>query len=659
MNTKRSIFLTLIAIICVLGISNKSSAQDNIAIQEERAFQQAIALAEPSIVRIQTIGGLDQVGGQLLNTGPTTGVIVSEDGYILTSSFNFVGQPASTLVTLTDGRRFTAQIICKDDLKSLTLIKIEANKLPVIQITKNSEIEVGQWAIALGRTYDPESPNISIGIVSAKKRVWGKAIQVDAKISPTNYGGPILNVEGKMMGILVPLSPRSADVSAGVEWYDSGIGFAIPAEEAFAKLDSMKKGEILKPGLLGVTFYQNSKLGDDPPKIKQVRVGSPAKNSGLMQNDLILEVDGEKTPTFNSLKTVLTNRYANDTVSIRIQRDKETLNKKAKLVPELTAYEFAFMGVLPERSNSPEPQGVTIRYVFPDSPASKSGLKPGDRITQFNTDSVVDALQLSSLLELQKPDDVIEIKYSRNEKVASTKITLTQKHSKTPDELKVIALEPGINDDEKGPKLGHVNFELKEFNSKYWGIVPDLYNEANEYALVLWLHPSNNTMEAALLKQWKSICNQRNIILLAPKAKEISGWNSSDLEAVTEGIKHMKKEYSIDENRVVAMGYENGGNFTFESYFRERSSFQGVIAISGMPKVPILENSPEFPVQMLLVSGEKSKIHPILEKVYQRLVKMKFPASLISLPNQGESYPSDNQKLIETIGRWVDSLDRL
>ena len=77
----------------------------------------------------------------------------------------------------------------------------------------------------------PSQPNVSVGIVSALDRIWGKAIQTDAKISPNNYGGPLVDIAGRVLGVLVPMSPDGSGEVAGVEWYDSGIGFAVPLED--------------------------------------------------------------------------------------------------------------------------------------------------------------------------------------------------------------------------------------------------------------------------------------------------------------------------------------------------------------------------------------------------------------------------------------------
>ena len=107
---------------------------------------------------------------------------------------------------------------------------------------------VGQWAIAIGRTFAADQTNISVGVISALNRIWGKAIQTDAKVSPNNYGGALTDIRGRVYGVLAPLSPNNQNALAGTEWYDSGIGFAVPLEDIYARLDHLKSGKDLKPG---------------------------------------------------------------------------------------------------------------------------------------------------------------------------------------------------------------------------------------------------------------------------------------------------------------------------------------------------------------------------------------------------------------------------
>src|SRR5690606_23272656 len=103
--------------------------------------------------------------------GPTTGVIVSEDGYIISSSFNFVSKPSSIVVRMPDGRPAAAKVVATDHSKMLTLLKIDAKDLTPVQAAPKESIQVGQWSLALGRTYDNALPSVSVGIVSAKDRI--------------------------------------------------------------------------------------------------------------------------------------------------------------------------------------------------------------------------------------------------------------------------------------------------------------------------------------------------------------------------------------------------------------------------------------------------------------------------------------------------------
>ena len=132
--------------------------------QEEQAFRQAAARVAPSLVKIETVGGLDKVQQVLIGTGPTTGVMVDKEGLIISSAFNFISRPATILVTLPDGRRLPATQVATDHLRMLTLLKVVADNLTPPEVCPPSEFAVGQWALALGKSLD-EQPSVSLGIV--------------------------------------------------------------------------------------------------------------------------------------------------------------------------------------------------------------------------------------------------------------------------------------------------------------------------------------------------------------------------------------------------------------------------------------------------------------------------------------------------------------
>ena len=203
----------------LLGLATASTlvAQADLGQQEEAAFRAAVQRVAPAVVRIETVGGLEQVGKVLIGTGPTTGVVVSEDGYIVSSAFNFANKPSTILVGLPDGSRVSARMVATDHARMLVLLKVDVQEKLVVPVAApESEMSVGQWAIAVGRTFEGQQPNMSVGILSAVNRIYGKALQTDAKISPNNYGGALVDLRGRVLGVLSPLSASgNAKVSGG------------------------------------------------------------------------------------------------------------------------------------------------------------------------------------------------------------------------------------------------------------------------------------------------------------------------------------------------------------------------------------------------------------------------------------------------------------
>src|SRR5262245_37749638 len=164
-------FCILLSAFCLLP--SPILAQDDLALREEAAMKAAVQRIAPSVVRIETLGGLETIGNLLVGTGPTTGLIVSTDGYIVSSAFNFVNKPTQILVDLPDSTRLPAQVVARDDSRMIVLLKIPTagldpqRQLPVPTAAPVKEMQVGQWAIAVGRVFEGVQPNVSIGIISA------------------------------------------------------------------------------------------------------------------------------------------------------------------------------------------------------------------------------------------------------------------------------------------------------------------------------------------------------------------------------------------------------------------------------------------------------------------------------------------------------------
>ena len=290
-----------------------------------RAFRIAAEKIRPALVTIESYGGvgarLGEIGGiRKQGEGNTTGVMITPDGYILTSTFNFIQQPPVISVIPSDGKRRFARLLGRDDTRKICLLKVDdVDNMPVPEMADIDEIKVGQWAISLGVGYGDISPALSMGIVSAKNRIGGRAIQTDANISPANYGGPLIDIDGRMLGICVPLNPQSQAIGAGVEWYDSGIGFAIPLSRAEELLERLKNGERISPAFLGVQAMPNP--AGKGLWIERVVQDTPADEIGLERQDLILGVNGEEVADMLRLRQVLNRFESGEEIELTIIKD--------------------------------------------------------------------------------------------------------------------------------------------------------------------------------------------------------------------------------------------------------------------------------------------------------------------------------------------------
>jgi serine protease Do len=286
----------------------------------EPVLRAAIDKIAPSIVTVETFGGVrkvlaegrdpeagkppdepekkpegddDKLGplvqpGFLQAQGATTGLVLSADGWIAVSRFALNFDPPTVLVTLPDGRSFNAVRAGEDTSRGIALLKIDARDLSVPEHADPKTVRVGQWAFALGRTFGRGDPSVHIGIVSALGRLFGRAVQTDASTSPANYGGPLIDVDGRVLGICAPLSRGGRD--AGVELYDSGIGFATTLAGIEPLLERMKRGEVLHRGWLGIA-PENTELGPGA-RLASVLPGGPAAAAGLTVGERVVAVDG-------------------------------------------------------------------------------------------------------------------------------------------------------------------------------------------------------------------------------------------------------------------------------------------------------------------------------------------------------------------------------
>lgn len=273
-------------------------------------------------------------GTEKKEVGGGSGFIVSEDGYIVTNKHVVDQDNVEYTVFTNSGDEYKAEVMAKDSLNDIAVIKIEASGLPYLDFADSDNLQVGQSVIAIGNPLLEFNNSVSVGIVSGLSRDitassrFGKSehlegiIQTDAAINPGNSGGPLLNLDGKVIGVNVAMA--SAE----------NIGFALPSNLVKSVVDSvLENGRIVRP-FLGIRYIpiteklkEANKLSVDygvlvirGESIEDLAVvpGSSADKADIVENDIILEVDGKKLENGVSLARTIAEKSVGDTVQLKV-----------------------------------------------------------------------------------------------------------------------------------------------------------------------------------------------------------------------------------------------------------------------------------------------------------------------------------------------------
>ncbi len=253
--------------------------------------------------------------------GPVSGTIVEADGWIATTYFNVQGDLKSVEVTLPDGAIHPAKVMGWDAGADMALLKIEATGLPTLPPADSAELRTGDLVIAVGR--DPEGRGVTgnQGILSAGGRHKGRTVQLDARLNYGNVGGPLVDLEGRLVGMTCKVTVSQA----GNMGQNSGVSFALLSSKIAEILPDLKKGKRIEGG--GRPFMG---VGPDPAyegkegaKIGHVVEGGSAKKAGLQIGDIITSLDGVKIASFDELRGEILKKKIGDTVKVRIVRDGE------------------------------------------------------------------------------------------------------------------------------------------------------------------------------------------------------------------------------------------------------------------------------------------------------------------------------------------------
>lgn len=341
-----------------------------------------------------------------------SGFIISEDGYILTNN-HVVEDANEIIVRLNDRRQMTAELVGADDRADLALLKVDGEDMPTVETGESSEIEVGEWVLAIGSPFGFEY-SVTAGIISAKQRSlpmenYIPFLQTDVAINPGNSGGPLFNLDGEVIGVNSHIYSRSGGFQ--------GISFAIPIELAMDVADQLRDGGEVSRAWLGVVIQDVTRelaesFGMDRPEgalVAQVLPDSPAAAAGLEPGDVVVEFNGNDVATSGALPPMVGQAAVGSTVPVVVMRDgeRETLDVTLAQLPEDMGEESseqsrAQPGVFEELGMAVQPldaerrealgldedvMGLVVAGVD-GGPAAEAGIEAGDVITRINREPI-------------------------------------------------------------------------------------------------------------------------------------------------------------------------------------------------------------------------------------------------------------------------------
>ena len=369
--------------------------------------------------------------------GMGSGFILSSDGYIVTNN-HVVENARQVVVRLPDRQEFDAEVVGTDPRSDLAVLKIEAIRLPTLELAVDDDVKVGQWVLAIGSPFSLDF-SVTAGIVSALGRSlptetgdnYVPFIQTDVAINPGNSGGPLFNLDGDVIGVNSQIFTRSGG--------SIGLSFAIPVSVVRNVFTQIKESGFVERGWLGVSIQDVDRnlaesFGLNRPRgalIAQVGGGSPAEQAGLQPGDIIISFDGESVETSADLPHIVGLIAPGTVVEAMIVREgrEEAIDVE---VGGLGADEMArveagvssdgSVSLLGMRFGDADPEvlsglgisgGVAVLEVAPDSSGDEAGVLVGDILTRLGSRPISRTTDLDDAATELEPGKSVPVRLIR------------------------------------------------------------------------------------------------------------------------------------------------------------------------------------------------------------------------------------------------------
>ncbi|MBT8195279.1 MAG: Do family serine endopeptidase [Bacteroidia bacterium] len=362
----------------------------------------------------------DNRRGPRVNVGTGSGVIISDDGYIVTNN-HVIANADDIEVTLNDNRNYKAKVIGTDPSTDLALLQIREDDLPSIPMLNSDDVEVGEWVLAVGNPFNLNS-TVTAGIVSAKgrninilkdKSAIEAFIQTDAAINPGNSGGALVNIQGGLVGINTAIASPTGSYT--------GYGFAIPSNMVTKVVEDLMKYGVVQRGFLGVTIRNvDGNLMEELDLdlntgvyVDSVMANSAAEDANLKSGDVITQIENTEITSVPQLQELIARQRPGDKIQLEINRngkdktlnvwlknskgEKELIEKENKELTALLGAEYETLDKKTAKKLKID-GGVKITKLYAGKLRSQTAIKEGFIITKVGEKKVEDVNEFEQVI---------------------------------------------------------------------------------------------------------------------------------------------------------------------------------------------------------------------------------------------------------------------